>query len=87
MCTHGIWKCEHDISCQEEFPKLCEVKKNDCPEGFYCQKGKYEPSIRGLDIGIGLCTPIDDGEFCECFCESFLSCHFLVKREQELHES
>jgi hypothetical protein len=64
MCRHGEWKCEQDLSCQskEEFPDFCDVKKNDCSEGFSCQPGKYEPSIHFVDIGIGLCIPLDEGE-------------------------
>ena len=62
VCRHGKWECEEDMSCHGrlEFPDFCVVHKNNCPEGFYCQGGKYEPSH--VDIGIGFCIPIDDGE-------------------------
>ncbi|CAB3982045.1 cysteine-rich motor neuron 1 -like isoform X2 [Paramuricea clavata] len=59
VCRHGEWKCEQDLSCQsEEFPEFCDVRNSNCPEGFYCQGGKYEPSF--VDIGIGFCIPLDE---------------------------
>ncbi|XP_028409169.1 agrin-like [Dendronephthya gigantea] len=63
VCKHGKWECEVDPECQIKIggvPEFCDVHQNNCPEGFYCQGGKYEPPISVVDIGIGFCIPLDE---------------------------